>query len=522
MVQPTPISENNSGDRDMDVRGVYEQMKVVEEARHALLNRKRFSVRNQIYIVYAIVFLFALGIAIALISNIYEIQSRLEFMETVNEFSSEIQQARRYEKNFFLYGTNLDDALDNVRLARNIMNDHADSFASILGQGSMQTNLHQLEAYTDLLERMEDLQRNEPAVLADKAYLRKIENELRQYGKNMVTSAQGFMEKEKMALSKSLKHSIDIHIYSLVVLLIFLAINSYLLVSRIFSNLKRFTVYAQRIAAGDFSPITPVRRFRDEFTDLSIAINEMEREIVNRESALIQAHKLKAVGTLTAGVAHELNNPINNIMLTVYMLMEDNATLSETERLEMLQDAAEESGRAKKIVANLLDFAREGASTIDILDLEKILKDTIQLAENQIRMSDIKIELQVTENLPPIHGDGQKLQQVLLNLMLNAADASTKGSKIQVIALPHEKADHVAIKVVDYGTGIPRHVLTSIFDPFFTTKDKGKGTGLGLSVSQGIVAKHGGKILVNSEEGSGSIFTVVLPVTTLPKSIPLF
>jgi two-component system NtrC family sensor kinase len=282
--------------------------------------------------------------------------------------------------------------------------------------------------------------------------------------------------------------------------------------------LTRFTIYAQRIAAGDFTPVTPFRRFRDEFTELSLAINEMIKEIANREAALIQTHKMRAVGTLTAGVAHELNNPMNNIMLTVHMMMEDYTTLSDAERLDMLKDVADETSRAKNIVSNLLDFARESASTIKTLDLEKLLKDTIHLAENQVRMSGIKIELQVTENLPPIHGDGQKLQQVILNLILNAVDASSKGNKIQVIALPYDKSDHIAIKVIDYGQGIPNHILPSIFDPFFTTKAKGKGTGLGLSVSQGIVAKHGGKILVSSEEGSGSIFTVVLPVTTFPRN----
>jgi signal transduction histidine kinase len=191
--------------------------------------------------------------------------------------------------------------------------------------------------------------------------------------------------------------------------------------------------------------------------------------------------------------------------------------------MEMLRDVAGETSRAKEIVAGLLDFARESASTIQTLDLEKLLKDTIQLAQNQVRMSGITIELQVTESLPSIHGDGQKLQQVFLNLILNAVDASAKGGKIQVVAMPYDKAsDHVAVNVVDYGHGIPRHVLPAIFDPFFTTKAKGRGTGLGLSVSQGIVAKHGGQILVRSEEGSGSVFTVVLPVTTFPKSILTF
>jgi signal transduction histidine kinase len=248
----------------------------------------------------------------------------------------------------------------------------------------------------------------------------------------------------------------------------------------------------------------------------------MMKELDDRESVLIQSHKMRAVGTLTAGVAHELNNPLNNTMLTAAMFQEDFIKLKDEEKLEMIKDIINETERSQKIVRNLLDFARESTSVSETLDLEKILRDTIHLAENQVRMSGIRIELQVTENLPPIHGDGQKLQQVFLNLILNAVDASTKGNKIQVISLPYGKSDQVAVKVVDYGHGIPSHILPSIFDPFFTTKAKGKGTGLGLSVSQGIVAKHGGKILVESKPGSGTIFTVVLPVTTFPKRLQGF
>ena len=500
----------------------YDQMQIIEKARQALLARKQFSVKNQIYIANALVFLFALAVAVVLISNIYKIRSRMDFLEIVQELTVEIQQARRFEKNFFLYKTNLDDALENIHLARSIISDNAAQFAAILGHQQEESFVHQLEAYANLLETLKTIQRHQTPKLTDPLFMAKIETDLRQYGKDIVAAAQALMEGERAALSKTLDRKRDIHIFSLLVLLLFLAINAYLLVSRLFYNLTRFTRYAQRIAAGDFTPITPVRRYRDEFTELSVAINEMIKEIANREAALVQSHKIRAIGTLTAGVAHELNNPINNIMLTAHMLMEDDATLSSAERMEMLTEVADETSRAKNIIGNLLDFARESTSVSETLDLEKILRDTIHLAENQVRMSGIRIELQVTENLPPIHGDGQKLQQVFLNLILNAVDASTKGNKIQVISLPYGKSDQVAVKVVDYGHGIPSHILPSIFDPFFTTKAKGKGTGLGLSVSQGIVAKHGGKILVESKPGSGTIFTVVLPVTTFPKRLQGF
>ncbi|MEJ2661256.1 MAG: histidine kinase dimerization/phospho-acceptor domain-containing protein, partial [Desulfobacteraceae bacterium] len=327
-----------AGDGDARMENVYDQMEAVTKAREALLDRKPFSVKNQIYIAYALVFVFAVVVAGILISNIYKIQERMEFLEIVNEFSAEIQQARRYEKNFFLYRTNLDDALENIRLARSIFDDNEEQLTALLGRSHQQAFLHRLEAYAGLLEELKEFQRREATRLADPEFMAKIESELRQHGKNLVTSAQGLMRNEKAALSKTLNRKRDIHIFSLVFLLFFLVINAYLLVSRIFSTLTRFTAYAQRIAAGDFRPITPFRRYRDEFTDLSLAINEMIKEIANREAALIQTHKMRAVGTLTAGVAHELNNPMNNIMLTVHMLMEDYADLQDEERLEMIKD----------------------------------------------------------------------------------------------------------------------------------------------------------------------------------------
>jgi len=239
----------------------------------------------------------------------------------------------------------------------------------------------------------------------------------------------------------------------------------------------------------------------------------------SREAVLIQSHKMRAIGTLTAGVAHELNNPLNNITITAHMLLEDYDRLSDEERKEMVRDVVNEAGRSKGIISDLLDFARESGSQLESLDLLEILRETINLVSNQIRLSGIKMELQSRGYLPCIHGDRQQLMQAFLNLILNAVDASSKGGKIQVLVVPSDEPGYVAVKVIDFGSGIPEHILDSIFDPFFTTKTGVKGTGLGLSVSQGIVGKHGGRILVSSEQGKGSTFTVTLPVTTIPADI---
>ena len=513
------VTEKNGLEQDARVLdGTYDRIKAVEEAHKALLSRKRITMRLQIYLSFLLVFLFAAGIAFALITTSSQVARKLRFLEIANEFTFEIIQARRFEKNFFLYGTNLEDALDNVDKARDTLRRNEKELRGILG-GIYQIIDTDIEKYRRLLEKLSVLQESNVFSPDQSRVKKQAELGLRRYGREMVARARDLIRSEKASVSKILARSRTIHIYSLIFLLVFLVLNAWFLGSRILGNTRRFSKYAQRIASGDFTPITPAKRYQDEFTDMAIAVNQMILELENREAILVQSHKMRAVGTLTAGVAHELNNPLNNITITAHMLLEDYTTLDDDERKDMIQDLVSEAGRSKKIISNLLDFARESSSQMESLDLTELLQETIALASNQIKLSGIKIEFQATDNLPRVHGDIQQLEQVFLNLILNAVDASSKGDRIQVIVLPADDPNYVAVKVIDTGAGIPEHILPSIFDPFFTTKGKGKGTGLGLSVSQGIVAKHGGRISVSSKEGQGTTFTVTLPVTTIPARI---
>ena len=491
----------------------------MDSAREALVGRRQLSLRIQLFIGFLIVFLFAAGVAWLLLITTNKVEKKLRVLEIVDNYVIEIQQARRFEKNFFLYGTNLSDALENTYRARDIFEQNSRELMELRKNVSQKSISSDINLYEKLLKRLVELDQRETG---ENEYIRQkkeIELELRKHGQKMVSFAEELMNQEKSDLSKALERSKDIHFYSLAVLFIIILFTAYLLAGRILGNIKRFTAYANRIASGDFTPITPTRPFRDEFTDLAISINQMMKELEDREGVLIQSHKMRAVGTLTAGVAHELNNPLNNITLTAHMLLEDYDVLSDDERKEMVKDVVSESKRSTNIISNLLDFARESGSQLEPLDLKQLLKGTINLAVNQIKLSGIRIEFQATDNLPRVHGDSQQLRQVFLNIILNAIDASSKGDIIQVIVLPADEPDYIAVKVIDNGTGIPDHIIGSIFDPFFTTKGKGKGTGLGLSVSQGIVAKHGGRIRVSSRGDHGTTFTVTLPVTTIPAEI---
>jgi len=504
---------------DPEVEGRYERIRAAEEAHRALLARPRFSLHLQIYLGFFLIFLFVLGISVALVLNMYSVENRLRFLEIVNEYVVEIDQARRFEKNYFLYGTNLKDAVENIYQASDLLDRNDEEIEKVLGKSGQTLVLQNIKNYAGLLQRLEKLEQQGGRGAEYQRVKNEIELQLRESGHQLLSHGRDLMKREKKALTNAIARSRYITIYSLIFLLIFLGVYAFFLGARILRTIKRFSAYAQRIASGDYTPITPARGYRDEFTDLALAFNHMIQELENREAVLIQSHKMRAVGTLTAGVAHELNNPLNNITLTADMLLEDYDALSDEERREMITDVVNEAGRSKKIISNLLDFARESSSQLEPLDLVQLLRETIDLASNQIKLSGIKIELQAADNLPRIHGDVQQLEQVFLNLILNAIDASPKGSKIQVIIVPADDPHYLAVKIIDFGRGIPCNILNSIFDPFFTTKGKGKGTGLGLSVSQGIIGKHGGRIRVSSREGAGATFTVVLPITTIPAEI---
>jgi len=228
-----------------------------------------------------------------------------------------------------------------------------------------------------------------------------------------------------------------------------------------------------------------------------------------------ESHQLTAIGTLTAGVAHEINNPLNNIMLTAHTLLEDYKDLSQKDQEDMLTDIIQETERAQGIVRNLQDFARESECVSEPLNLGELIEETVKLTANQAKVVGAKLETDIQPHIPFIRGDRQQWKQVFLNLVLNALDEVEKDGRIKISVEKTQPPGFLAVYVEDNGGGIPAHVLPYIFDPFFTTKSPGKGTGLGLSVSKGIVTQHGGRIDVSSQKGSYTRFTVIIPATDI-------
>jgi two-component system NtrC family sensor kinase len=487
---------------------------VADEAQRALRARPSLSIRNRLTVGFLLWFALSLGITVVSILLISRIQTKLRIVGAVDRFTFEIQQARRFEKNYFLYHTNLFDALEQVRGAQAILERESASIAAVIGQASVDAMGVRVARYEQLLAQLQPL---DPA--ADSAEIGRIEGELRVHGAEMVRVAEDLATGERRSVDTMLHMSQRIAVAFLIVLLVVIILLAAFIARQMLAPLNRIMLATRRIADGNLTPITPRRRYHDEFSELALAINYMMHELVRRQELLVQTHKLKAIGTLTAGVAHELNNPINNIMLTAASLQEDYADLDDAERLDMVGDLVSESERARDIVRNLLDFARQSEVELAPLDVEEIIGDTLQLAANHVKLAKVKVRGEVEENLPPVHGDRHQLTQVFLNLVLNALDAMPGGGTLTISVGKSEDRNFVDIAFADTGVGIPKQYLGSIFDPFFSSKKNAKGTGLGLSVSLGIINQHGGSIRVASEVGKGTTFTVSLPIAKVPAEI---
>ena len=238
------------------------------------------------------------------------------------------------------------------------------------------------------------------------------------------------------------------------------------------------------------------------------------------ESHLIQSEKLAAVGQLISGVAHELNNPLTSIAgLSEFLLEQKAPGPADRGHLKVIREQAERAGR---IVRNLLTFARKGPAEQTRVELNDVIQRTLLLMSYDLRLKDIAIESNLAGTLPDVLGDRHALQQVVLNLLTNAAQAvaSNEPGRPRTIRVSTWFDDQLHLRVADSGPGIPDDVFAQLFTPFFTTKDPGKGTGLGLSISYSIIEAHGGRITVERPTAGGAAFRIDLPPAPLDAPPP--
>ena len=229
------------------------------------------------------------------------------------------------------------------------------------------------------------------------------------------------------------------------------------------------------------------------------------------EEQLFQAERLASIGELSAGVAHEVNNPLGMILGYTQLLLRTEP--EDTQNFNDLKIIEKHARNCKTIVEDLLKFARSSETQKQVLNVNDLLREVVTVVEHQFKLDNVTIDTKLDDSIPTLYADGEKLKQVFMNLVMNAKQA-TEGQGLIRISTDHESLrDEVTVTVEDTGSGIPPEIVEKIFDPFFTTKPTGAGTGLGLSISYGIIKDHHGEIFVQSTPETGSSFTITFPVT---------
>ncbi len=338
--------------------------------------------------------------------------------------------------------------------------------------------------------------------------------------------------------------------FILILFVVILALTILAMLIRVITQpIKKMLEATDQISRGDLSQKVDISQ-QDEIGQLAQTFNQMveslkhsrdeieeynrnlEEKIIERtlaleeaQAQLVQSEKLSAIGQLAAGVAHELNNPLGGILGYAQFTLEKmkkNTSGVTTEKeinsfIRYITDIEQQARRCKNIVQNLLRFSRSSKCTeLMPTDINSVVKDTTTFIEHQLTMNQIDLNISLDDAIPEINGNPGQLQQVLTNVIINAMHASPQGSTIDIATRYckplGEFAGTVEIICTDQGCGIPEENIKKIFEPFFTTKDVGKGTGLGLSVSYGIINEHGGEIKIKSEVGTGTKFTIILPV----------
>ncbi|MBS3754492.1 MAG: HAMP domain-containing protein [Desulfobacterales bacterium] len=426
-----------------------------------------------------------------------------------NRLLNTILEARRYEKNYFLYFNEKDitEAIDYSTSARKQLADIIDKYQEHARHKNLSRYYAELKRYQNSLVQMHKRYGEKgKAELVSETENREATREL---GRKITSDLEDMVEKERLSVDRLVKESrLYIFLGTLCVFILAMFVAFYL-IFKVNRPLKKINQAVRKIADGDYEKIPPLQT-GDEFDEFVNSLNTMIIELGKRNEQLVQSRKMASLGTLTSGVAHELNNPLNNISTSLQIAIEEIEGGDPAYNRELLTDAETQVERARDIVKALLEFSRERDFKPKQVAIESLIDQTIKLIKGELPSS-VNLSINVPGDLYAVM-DFRRIQQVLINLILNAVHAMDGRGELTIRAEQVTETNEICLQVQDTGKGIPKAHLDKIFDPFYSTKEVGTGTGLGLSVSHGIVENHGGRIHVESREGEGTTFYVYLPI----------
>jgi signal transduction histidine kinase len=462
------------------------------------------SIRGKLLMTIGIVA--GLGVIATLTASyaLWRIEDKIRIIESFYELNQNVLEIRRYEKNYLLFNDKKDllSALDYVDQVR----------AAIVGvKAVLPGNQDELQSFYDKeLGRYEFLSRQLMEADLTPRNKKSLENALRKHGQDLTRIIFDMDARARLQVEREVAKYQQSAIFILALAVLLGAVLIFYMMRWIMRPLTAIREASARIMQGEMSsiPVGEEIRCSVEGIELVNSLNLMLKALSAKQVQLIQSEKLAAIGKVTAGIAHEINNPLNNISLTAEVLLEDLPNLACSERLDMVRDILVQSDRAREVVHHLLEFSRSRkVNTVEPVELGKLVADAVTLVRNQFRLGGITCHYEQPAKPVLINGNPSQLQQVLVNMMLNAVQAMPPEGRLDLAVQAEGKEARIVIR--DTGAGMSQETKSHIFDPFFTTKNE--GTGLGLSLSYAIVKDHRGEIEVESEQGRGTTFRIRLP-----------
>ena len=437
----------------------------------------------------------------------------MALIEKFDDFRENILEMRRYEKNFIYFkdAGSLNETIFYFFRIEDFSRELAKDVVRVVGADKFSEFQKDLTDYKSILDQ------SRRRVKTGKAELN-VER-IRTKGKKMVDFANELINAKRDRIQKAINRIGIIPVVFLISFIVFVMLILQLISKGILKPVALMQKATEEAAKGTFKPIVYESEREDEVTHLIETFNEMAKQLETKQEQLLQSRKLASIGTLTSGIAHELNNPLNNISLTAESLMEEFTELTTAEASEMMMEILAQADRAGQVVKNLLEFSRTERPLLLELRIDDVLDRTMKLIKNQIMVTGIYLKRENSKDLPPIKGRSQDLQQAFINILLNSIQAmkDLSGENIITIRTGPGPGGYIRIDFSDTGVGIKPEDLKHIFDPFYTTKPVGRGTGLGLSLVYGIIRTHGGYVEVKSEINTGTTFSIYLPTAVNEK-----
>ena len=462
------------------------------------------TIRSRLIVIFIICLSFVSVLAVVYYRDIFDLKKKMLLIERFDDFRDNMLEVRRYEKNFFLAKdtTSLDKMIFYLDKSETAFDELKEQIQNVIGKQQLDEFQIALESYNQVLQ--------ENIRIAGSGSERYSDETLREKGKLLNDFSNNLISVKRQRIDRAFNHMLVVPIVICGIFLIIFIVILSIVQNDIFEPLYHLKKATENIANGIYEPVQYAMEKNDEVSQCLTAFNKMTHEIEIRQAQLLQSRKMASIGTFTSGIAHELNNPINNISLIVDTLLEDGETLSSPERTRLYEDLMDQADRSTDIVKSLLEFSRTDQEHLEKISLEELVDKTARLVKNEMQLQQINFKKEIKGRLLPVWIDKNRLQQALLNLLINSIQAMPHGGSLSTILGPGENPDEMRIDVIDTGIGIPADQLDSIFDPFFTSKKEGEGTGLGLSVTYGIIQKHGGRISVKSSQGKGTCFSIFL------------